>query len=657
MEHSAGKPAPYGRACINCARAKCKCILRDEGSSCERCSRLKKQCTPSPTVRKKRQRGSNSQTARLEQKLDGLVSLLKSGNRNNDYFGNTSADASPEWGLNGNRQSETAEASHRETPTSTNKTVAAHTISSLTNSISPLTPVSESLAPFPYAIPPDADVSAEDSEHYVHMFRTQYLKFFPFFWLREGKTSLELRQEYPFLWLSIMSISSTLLPQQMALARVVREVTSQEIIMKGERSIDLLLGLLCVVAWGHAQVHLGPLLAVFSHLIIAVANDLELHKAPTKDFTKIPGCPPPNIHYKFKIPNTRTMEHRRTILACFLLTASFASNHQRNDGMSWSPYLDQCLKILEESKEAPDDEFLVNWIKIQHIKSKSVEIFTQIRDSDHEESTRSIGSHVFSLKHQLEYMKEQIPSYIATNQLLQLSLYSAEMAIHELVLLRLEFVPLAREIGSQTIDGLFGCLRAIRSFLDILLQYKPTEYLGLSFFIWKQMSSAVFLLARLVSLGDPGWDVGYVKRVVDLPSTLGQFSRNIEYLVNVSGWKSATQENVYMRSTRMLGLMSNWAQSIYHCIDQATGTAATQEPISMHQAGALATFEDQEPGRRHEQQNHTATGEAMVTAQPMQIPNAMQNAPIVPTFEPEFWSDDMFGLWDIHSGRGFTFEE
>jgi hypothetical protein len=31
-----GTPAPYGQACANCARAKCKCILRIGGGACDR---------------------------------------------------------------------------------------------------------------------------------------------------------------------------------------------------------------------------------------------------------------------------------------------------------------------------------------------------------------------------------------------------------------------------------------------------------------------------------------------------------------------------------------------------------------------------------------------------------------------------------------------
>jgi hypothetical protein len=98
-------------------------------------------------------------------------------------------------------------------------------------------------------VPHDAEVSAQEAEQYLHLFRTQHLGNFPFYYLPETKTSAELRQEKPYLWLCIMSVTSTNLAQQLSLSRLVRELASQEIIIEGERSIDLLLGLLCIVGW------------------------------------------------------------------------------------------------------------------------------------------------------------------------------------------------------------------------------------------------------------------------------------------------------------------------------------------------------------------------------------------------------------------------
>ena len=119
--------APYGHACTNCAKAKCKCVFSRGGpgpggsSVCDRCHRLSRECVPSQTVRKRGSararsilRGSAAalgardgdsdvvRTAQLEEKLDDLVSLLRSQasasvagvSRGNDSVSSASASAS-----------------------------------------------------------------------------------------------------------------------------------------------------------------------------------------------------------------------------------------------------------------------------------------------------------------------------------------------------------------------------------------------------------------------------------------------------------------------------------------------------------------------------------------------------------------------------------
>jgi len=98
--------APYGKACVSCAKSKTRCAVASIGGNCERytissfsfvsdaskmrhsrltalrCHRLNKDCQPAPSVRKKRVSkkpvlSSSSKTAALEEKLDGLVQMLQ----------------------------------------------------------------------------------------------------------------------------------------------------------------------------------------------------------------------------------------------------------------------------------------------------------------------------------------------------------------------------------------------------------------------------------------------------------------------------------------------------------------------------------------------------------------------------------------------------
>ena len=75
-------PAPYGQACLECSRAKCKCMRRPAGGTCERCLRRGIECRPPPSSVRQRgapsAKGLGSRTVRLEEKLDTLVTLLQS---------------------------------------------------------------------------------------------------------------------------------------------------------------------------------------------------------------------------------------------------------------------------------------------------------------------------------------------------------------------------------------------------------------------------------------------------------------------------------------------------------------------------------------------------------------------------------------------------
>ena len=75
-------PAPYGRACVTCVRAKARCTHKEGAVTCERCSRLQKECQPSPSARRSGiKKKTGIKTVRLEEKLDGLVALLTAASR------------------------------------------------------------------------------------------------------------------------------------------------------------------------------------------------------------------------------------------------------------------------------------------------------------------------------------------------------------------------------------------------------------------------------------------------------------------------------------------------------------------------------------------------------------------------------------------------
>lgn len=237
---SAAGPAGYGQSCTNCSRAKCKCILRLEGGACERCHRLNKDCQQMTSSRKRTaRRTGTSRTAQLEEKLDDLVSILKSGHQPANYDGllfAASAEASKQPGATTSALDSLAAAAtkHRLVDMYPEQSSESQASSTSGGNGSRYVPV---LEPTP-----------EEAQAQLAKFRS-WLVNFPFMHIPAETTSYMLQEERPFLWLCIRSITSTSLLQQRAMADRIRRELSERILMNSERSMDLLLGIITILAW------------------------------------------------------------------------------------------------------------------------------------------------------------------------------------------------------------------------------------------------------------------------------------------------------------------------------------------------------------------------------------------------------------------------
>ena len=99
------------------------------------------------------------------------------------------------------------------------------------------------------SLAPGMEPSLEEAEVCLDVFRLQMTGCFPFVTVPAATTASVLRVERPFLWLSIMSICSRSSEQQLALGREVRIIMSLELLLEGKNNIDLLLGIMVYLSW------------------------------------------------------------------------------------------------------------------------------------------------------------------------------------------------------------------------------------------------------------------------------------------------------------------------------------------------------------------------------------------------------------------------
>lgn len=105
------------------------------------------------------------------------------------------------------------------------------------------------------------------------------------------------------------------------------------------------------------------------------------------------------------------------LVLMLVLSRSAATFHGRVESLSWSPYLEECLTVLEDTNEAPGDALLVGLVKLQLIAAKVARVWAQSGDGKTDEGTRMIGPFVASLNMELAAVRHQAPAHLKTNRM------------------------------------------------------------------------------------------------------------------------------------------------------------------------------------------------------------------------------------------------
>lgn len=202
----------------------------------QRCYRLSKECIPSTPVRQRGvKRSAVSKRSQLESKLDDLLSLLRTQNitQNIDPVSQTNSASTPssiEYANPVNSLLTSSNPSHSSQPSVHNPDVSSQF--SYTSSTSMI-----------------IDGSPTLTDHGLSDFRIDHLRYLPFIHIPETMAVAQLRLVRPLTCLAVQAICFKVHPDQNELCRQVRKMLAERILVDGERSLDLLLSLLVLMAW------------------------------------------------------------------------------------------------------------------------------------------------------------------------------------------------------------------------------------------------------------------------------------------------------------------------------------------------------------------------------------------------------------------------
>ncbi|KAI1801058.1 hypothetical protein F4811DRAFT_482663 [Daldinia bambusicola] len=629
------KSVPYGQACTNCSKAKCKCISRGgPGSVCERCQRLGKECIPSISIRKRAaRRPASERTAHLEEKLDDLVSILRAqavvnppaAGTGTSYTPTSNSEllsASASVGSNANANTNAAAAAATAaTPLELDPSIGAVPNGNNLAAATPTTATSQAL-PLPspvidtasycdryasaasYPTPPsvasshDGGLSPAEAEDTLRVFRDQFLPFFPFVYLPPDTTAAGLQLTKPFLWLNIMTICCKSQPRKSAFSQKIREYLAQKMLIDLDRNMDILLGLLAYLGWGMHHFSGKPYIVAYMNLAVTVVTDLRLDKPAQDNFYRDLHCFKPSYPYpKIPISTTRTNEERRATLACFVLCSSI-SNFLRTQTMRWTAHMEDSLQKLAANPEWIGDEALVAMVRTYKIHEDVAQITWRTAEpAGNSTAVRAPPAiYVKALRANLDAIKKDIPPSLLDNKVVNSHIYAAELSIADMSLWNVNAWLSTHPHRPQGVsssgsggidlgkmDAYYASLQASKASLENFLRFELSEYPAISFSITLHFGRAAQTLYRLMVVDDPEWDRNIVKSSIDMMAALEQAASNFAQVS--SAWSLENNDdpdNMDYYSRASLALRSTipaWNSTLEQAnLGKSVGSAVPEGP-------------------------------------------------------------------------------
>ncbi|KAI1864094.1 uncharacterized protein JN550_009114 [Neoarthrinium moseri] len=499
--------AKWGAACAPCANSKAKCLRTNEtpGAKCDRCERLEKDCVDQVHKPRKKRQSKPSKTAQLEERLNSLVDLLKASNsgelpagiRNPPPLSDDPLCIPSETEPLTSSQHRQSTTSGGSTPTPASSQDYDGTVPGSYNCHAPPSCICRApIGELPVAVEPD--------EVLLSIYVTKLSPNFPFVALRPGISAQELERTKPLLFSAIKMVSSVRnLKSMMAQGYALMTHLTERLLMRSERSLELLQTVLVVLGYYHYQCMMHTQMNNLTALAISLAADLGINKTPElQERTRVLVLNP-------EPPTPRTNEERRALCGMWYISSVVAHTFQKLDPARYTPYMDQCLRDLETAKEFEADALLVQLVRIQHLSNRIAQLQSKDRmEEDLPGIPRApVSAYMNAFQTELDKFKTQIPRHLRANKLLMIHYYTAMLRLWEPPLVDAKLLETLSDsftsmsLGApSTLDIFYRSNTALKSWFEYWLAIDIIDYYYLPMPACAQLIVAVTLLSRWAKL-------------------------------------------------------------------------------------------------------------------------------------------------------------
>ncbi|KAH7115120.1 hypothetical protein B0J11DRAFT_124114 [Dendryphion nanum] len=373
-------------------------------------------------------------------------------------------------------------------------------------------------------------------------YRTTLFCYCPFVVLPNVLEIDKLKLGKPFLALVVVMLGSTKdRDRQCGLAIECRKYLAFHVIENGEKSLDLVQGLLLLVHWYHFQSELADQKSVFLHILVAMVDNLKLSFGP---------CLPPrwrnatdlatrlNLDVK-SIPD-HCVDEKRAFLGCLYLTSVMSQCGMNLDASRCSQYDNRCCEELEASELASDRD-LARLVRLQRILDH-IEVYRSLLSQGPSVETFGFGA-AYSLDSQpfeadplgfidrwskvLDFFWCSVPHNSRT-VLLSIQHEYARLCLYEIIIdEHVTFSPRDRLLI------LHKCLQTVKSLHKSLLTLTldPVSFLDMPYHLFGESNHSVFVAVQLGLVRCDGWDSGSVEDELNMTDTMNTATRKLEHIL------------------------------------------------------------------------------------------------------------------------------
>ncbi|KAK4105920.1 hypothetical protein N658DRAFT_416189 [Parathielavia hyrcaniae] len=343
-----------------------------------------------------------------------------------------------------------------------------------------------------------------------------------------GTTAAELRTSKPILFLAVITAASgELAGLQQTLTKELMQVLADRIIVRGNKSLELVQAVQVAVIWYWPPDRFEDLkFYQLVHIAAVMAIELGLGRNSPAwgGFKKHIGQAwRDNPHRKQAPPNPTSVEARRAWLTCYFMATNTAMALHRPNLLRWTPFVTESMDVLKTSPDAaPTDKYLCHLVWT-HRLAEDIGIQFSMDDPA---STPNLADprtqHVLrGFERELERHRESIPKELQ-KPTLQMSLNVISLYMHEVTI---QSDPSddcrmgANETGfgydiplsAPHINALSACLEAINGIIRVFLSLDVPTIRCLPGFNLVRVAYAIVVLIKIhFAASAPKSDLGSV---------------------------------------------------------------------------------------------------------------------------------------------------